>query len=86
MNSLKQQYSVMKQKLQESLCVRNLAFTTHIWTSRTTEAYMTITAHYISDEWKLESNVLCTSEVAERHIGANIASRIREVLEVWDIQ
>ena len=86
MNSLKQQYSVMKQKLQESLCVRNLAFTTDIWTSRATEAYMTITAHYISDEWKLESNVLCTSEIAERHTGANIASRIREVLEVWNIQ
>ena len=39
-NSLKQQYSVMKQKLQESLCVRNLAFTTDIWTSRATEAYV----------------------------------------------
>ena len=59
-----------------------LAFTTDIWTSRATEAYMMITAHYISDEWKLESNVLCTSEIAERHTGANIASRIQEVLEV----
>ena len=86
MKSLKRQYSVMKQKLQESLFIRNLAFTTDIWTSRATEAYMTITAHYISDEWKLESNVLCTSEIAERHTGANIASRIREVLEVWNIQ
>ena len=85
-NSLKQQYSVMKQKLQESLSVRNLAITTDIWTSRATEAYITITAHYISDEWKIESNVLCTSEMAERHTGANIALRIQEVLEVWNIQ
>ena len=86
MNSLKQQYSVMKQKLRESLSVRNLAITTDIWTSRATEAYMTITAHYISDEWKIESNVLCTCEMAERHTGANIALRIQEVLEVWNIQ
>ena len=55
MNSLKQRYSILKQKLQESMCARYLAFTTDIWTSRATEAYMTITAHYISDEWKLES-------------------------------
>ena len=86
MNSLKQQYSIMKQKLQESLSVRNLAITTDIWPSTATEAYMTITAHYISDEWKIESNVLCTSEMAERHTGANIALRIQEVLEVWNIQ
>ena len=47
---------------------------------------MRITAHYISNEWKIESNVLCTSEMAERHTGTNIASRIQEVLEVWNIQ
>ena len=47
---------------------------------------MTITAHYISNKWKLESNVLCTAEIAERHTGSSIASRIREVLEAWNIQ
>ena len=86
MNSLKQRYSIMKQKLQESLSVRKLAFTTDIWTSRATEPYITTTAHYISNEWKIESNVLCTSEMAERHTGTNIASSIQEVLEVWNIQ
>ena len=79
MNSLKQWYSVMKQKLQESLSVRKLAVTTDVWTSRATKAYMTITAHYISNEWKIESNILCTSEMAKRHTGTNIASRIQEV-------
>ena len=86
MNSLKQRYNIMKQKLQESLSIRKLAVTTDIWTSRATEAYMTITAHYISNEWIIESNLLCTSEMAERHTGTNIASRIQEVLEVWNIQ
>ena len=85
-NSLKQRYSIMKQKLQESRSVRKLAVTTDIWTSRATEAYMTITAHCINDEWKVESNVFCTSEMAERHAGINIAPTIQEVLEVWNIQ
>ena len=59
-----------------------MAVTTDIWT----EGYMTIAAHYISNEWKIESNVLCTSEMVARHTGTNIASRIQEVLEVWNIQ
>ena len=66
--------------------MRKSAVTTDIWTSRATEAYMTINAHYISNEWKIESNLLYTSEMVERHIGTNIASRIQEVLEVWNIQ
>jgi len=48
----------MKEKLQESLCLRDLAITTDIWTSRATQAYSTITAHYISDEWRIESCAL----------------------------
>ena len=66
-----------------------LAVTTDIWTNRATEAYMTITAHYISNEWKIENNILFTSEMAERYTCryyCNIASRIQEVLEVWNIQ
>ena len=35
---------------------------------------------------RIESNVLCTSEMAERHTGTNTGSRIQEVLEVWNIQ
>ena len=86
MNSLKQRYAAMKHTLQESfrLC-DNLALTTDIWTSRTTQAYVTITAHYITEEWKIQSYVLCTCEMAERHTSINIATRIEEAAEMWNI-
>jgi len=76
----------MKEKLQKSWCLRDLAITTDIWTSRATQAYITITAHYISGEWSIESHLLCTSEMAERHTGSNIAARIREVLQMWNVR
>jgi len=57
-----------------------------IWTCKATQACITITAHYISDEWRIESHVSCTSEMAERHIGSNIAVRIQEVLEMWNVR
>ena len=47
---------------------------------------MTITTHYINDEWKIESHVLCTNEKAERHIGTSFAPRIQEILETWNSQ
>ena len=86
MNSLKQRYAAMKHTLQESFCIcDNLALTTDIWTSRTTQAYVTLTAHYITEEWKIQSYVLCTCEMAERHTSINIATRIEEATEMWNI-
>ena len=74
----------MKHMLQKSfhLC-DSLALTTDIWTSRATQAYVAITAHYITEEWKIQSYVLCTFEMAERH--TNIATRIKETAEMWNI-
>ena len=86
MNSLKQQYTAMTHTLQESFRVRsNVALTTDIWTSRATQAYITITAHYITEDWKIQSYVLCTCEIAERHTGMNIPTRIKEVAKMWNI-
>ena len=85
-NSLKQQYAAMKHTLQESfrLC-DNLALTMDIWTSCTTQTYVTITAHYITEEWKIQSYVLCTCEMAERHTSINITTRIEDAAEMWNI-
>ena len=86
MNCLKERYAAMKHKLQESfrLC-DNLALTSDIWTSCATQAYVTITAHYITEDWRIQSYVLCTCEMPERHTGVNIATRLREVTEMWNI-
>ena len=41
----------------ESPCV---SITTDIWTSMATEAYMTVTAHYIDASWKMQNFMLET--------------------------
>ena len=62
-----------------------VAFTTDAWTSVATEAYMAVTCHFISDEWELEGYVLETKELDVAHTGANIAERLSEVAEAYDI-
>ena len=62
-----------------------MALTTDIWTSMATEAYMTVTAHYIDPNWKLQNFVLGTLSFPERHTGVNIAQKLKEVGERWGI-
>jgi len=51
----------MKEQLLATLAtVQYVAVTTDIWTSRATQAYITVTVHFLTDSWKMESKVLQT--------------------------
>lgn len=49
-----------------------LAITTDSWTSRATQSYNTVTAHFIHD-WKLNSFVLQTRAMHESHTAENLS-------------
>ncbi|KAK1904904.1 Zinc finger BED domain containing protein 1 [Dissostichus eleginoides] len=49
------------------------------------DSYMTITAHYITDTRELKSRVLRTTIMPERHNAVNIAQRLKETIEEWDL-
>ena len=86
MSLLRKKHVSLKQELLIEVASHNLALTTDIWTSRATEAYITITAHYIDDDWNLVSKVLCTEGMPERHTGVNIAERIRAAMRSWQVK
>nr|XP_010776357.1 PREDICTED: zinc finger BED domain-containing protein 1-like [Notothenia coriiceps] len=62
-----------------------VALTCDGWTSRTTEAYVTITAHFINEEWELVTYVLQTRDMPESHTGHNLAEHLRKALAEWEI-
>ncbi|KAK0146719.1 Zinc finger BED domain-containing protein 1 [Merluccius polli] len=47
-------------------------------TSIATESYVTITAHFITDDWQLVSHVLQTRAMYESHMGANVAELLQK--------
>ena len=49
-----------------------VAFTTDLWTSTALHGYITVTAHYITDEWEMKTAMLATRRVEEKHTGENI--------------
>lgn len=61
------------------------SLTTDIWSSCATEAFVTLTVHYLSDEWEMNSFVLETSGFPERHTAINIADKLNHIADKYTI-
>ncbi|XP_069128352.1 E3 SUMO-protein ligase ZBED1-like [Argopecten irradians] len=63
------------------------AVTGDFWTSSASgDPYLTITVHFIDDDFKLNSNVLLTRTVHESHTGENIAHEFSKDVEEWGLR
>lgn len=62
-----------------------VVMTTDMWTSRATEAFITVTCHIIDENWKMQTYVLETSSFSERHSADNICSTLRRIAAEWGI-
>ena len=84
---IQRQHKSVKEKLLTKLDkdAISVSLTTDIWSSAATEAYITCSAHYITLEWQLLSCVLETPGMPERHTGQNIADRLAEIADKWNI-
>ena len=61
------QYDQLREQLSDGIKDQSISLTTDIWTSSTMMPYITVTAHYISDTWEMQSKVLVTCLMPERH-------------------
>ena len=62
------------------------AATTDLWSSTTSEPYISYTVHFINHNWELRSRCLQTMFMPEQHTGENIAKAIQATLEAWGLQ
>jgi len=81
-------HSVAWNALKEILSKEAVAvgLTTDIWTSIATDAYITVSCHYISPEWEMRSFVLATKEFPERRTAIEIAQMLKEITTDFKIQ
>ncbi|XP_014187161.1 E3 SUMO-protein ligase ZBED1, partial [Haplochromis burtoni] len=66
--------------------VEFFASTTDMWSSRTSDPYMSLTIHYVDKDWKLQNKCLETCFFPEDHTGENIARVLKEFLSSWNLQ
>ena len=62
-----------------------VALTTHGWTSRSMEGYITVTAHFIH-EWEIKNYVLQTRRMDESHTSENLSEVLTSAISEWNLQ
>ena len=60
----------------------SLGITTDIWTSCVNDAYISVTAHFITDSWRLVSCILGTYPFPGHH---NIVDKLKEVIQDYGL-
>ena len=83
---IEHKYEETKQKLKDTMQeVGGLSITADLWCSMANDAYLSLTAHFITDEWAMRSICLGTIPVSDRHTGVNIVSWIEDKLAEFSI-
>ncbi|KAK0147398.1 putative AC9 transposase [Merluccius polli] len=79
-------YNSTLDKIKESIKDKDVALTTDGWTSLATASYVTVTAHWISDDWEMLNKVLKTKELKESHTAENVGQCIQEILDFFGVE
>lgn len=69
----------------EMATVKFYSTTTDLWSSRTMEPYLSMTVHFIDDDFELKSRCLQTSYFPQDHTGENIVSSLKEASAAWGL-
>jgi hypothetical protein len=63
-----------------------ISFTTDCWTSPSSKSFMSITAHFIDNNWKLQHILLDFIEMYDSHTGQNLKNTFVLGLENFSIE
>ncbi|KAE8287441.1 Zinc finger BED domain-containing protein 1 [Larimichthys crocea] len=63
-----------------------VALTTDGWTSLANDAFVTVTAHVITEDWEMKDFVLKTGELRESHTAENVSKSIVDGLQEFGVQ
>ena len=87
MGLIERKYAELKEKVKQRLEQQStfVSITGDIWTSIANDAYLTVTVHYITDDWEMCSAILGTKPLEDRHTGENIVIWVEEMLSSFGI-
>lgn len=74
---------ILKKQLKS---VESISLTCDLWTSNQNLCYLAMVAHYIDDEWNMQSRVLNFIELDPPHSGIVIAQAVFECCQEWKIE
>ena len=86
-NVIGELYHDTRAKLVSSISsVKQLSLTTDIWSSRTNDGYIGVTAHYIDINWNRVNATVGCSLFNERHTALDISRKLSDICNDWSIR
>ncbi|GBN17231.1 Zinc finger BED domain-containing protein 4 [Araneus ventricosus] len=80
-------YEQVSHDVRQACCtIKKACLTTDCWTSANNESFMSVTAHYLDEEFKMNSLLLDVSILFVPHTSANLASETLKIVENWNLQ
>nr|GLL33406.1 zinc finger BED domain-containing protein RICESLEEPER 2-like [Ipomoea trifida] len=81
-------YFQEKEKLKQVLAnIKNrICLTSDVWTACTSEGYICLTGHFVDENWKLNSKILCFAKMPPPHTRVELAAKIYQFLKEWGIE
>ena len=65
--------------------VSSICLTSDIWSGNSKEDYITVVAHYITNDWELKKSIIGFKLIEVTHSGINIAEVISSLLRDWGL-
>lgn len=78
----------LQNRLQQAYVDGNVSYTSDMWTdAHGQRSYLTVTAHWITNDWKLHSQVISTEEFdpMEKKTGVNIRGALEEIFKSLNV-
>ncbi|XP_058602589.1 zinc finger BED domain-containing protein 4-like [Onychostoma macrolepis] len=66
--------------------MQNFAGTADLWSSRTTEPYLSLTVHFITSDFNMKCRCLQTAFFPADHTGKELAQGLKESLNSWSLE
>lgn len=81
---LPQMFEAEKARIKSNIeGIKHYSCTTDLWTSRAQHAYISLTIHYLDNDFTLKSHLLETKEFPDSHTGIHIADELGTILNDW---
>nr|XP_050024257.1 zinc finger BED domain-containing protein 4-like [Dermacentor andersoni] len=65
--------------------LESLAFKTDMWTSRANQEYISLTCHYITQDFAVKAFLLACCHLQESHTAVNIQACLTEIVKEWSL-
>ena len=83
---IQKMYQETKSKLQNMLkAPTGIAITADGWTSMATQSYMTLTGHFITEDWNIMDVGLQTRHTPEKHTSENLKTLFESAFSEWNL-